>query len=118
MKYLFLLTLIPSLVFSQVLFIQKDSPAPYNGYLFTPEAEKKNADKLIELDYTIQQLGIMKEEQEALKMRLVTWQDAAKSANKELVKQERARFWENTLYFGLGAVLTGVLAVGVSRAVR
>ena len=113
-----MIALVPTLVFGQVQYLPEGTPAPYTGFLFTPEAESEVNDRMIDLEATKQELMITQEENVALGLRLKSWQKEAERANADMVRQERGRFWENTLYFGLGAVLTGFLAVGVSRAVK
>lgn len=118
LKTMLIALLIPAVSFGQVKYIEKDTPAPYTGFLFTPEKEQQIRLTLIEHDFLKLELEVYKDTNKLLQERANLWQKQSTELANELVKKERLTFWQNTLYFGLGAILTGVLAVGVSRAVR
>lgn len=117
-KYLILLALIPTIGLGQVKYIKKGDPAPYEGYIFTIEAELDNRKTLIEHDFTLKQVDLYKANQDVLNKQVELWKSQSKTLSDQLVKKEQNTFWQNTLYFALGALVTTGLAFGVSRATR
>lgn len=117
-KLLLLLGLTPALLFGQVKYIEKGIPAPYSGYLFTEDAELTNRKTLIEHKFMLQELDLYKQNEDILIKQADLWKNQSRDLADQLNKKERMTFWENTLYFALGALVTTGLAFGVSRATR
>lgn len=123
-----LCTLVTLLAFShysvaQVKYIEKDTPAPYTGYLFTPEKEKETRFKLIDLDYykklsevNTERLKVSYEQQEVLEKQVTVWRDSSTKLASELASRQSRDFWENLMYFGLGALITVGLTYSVNQA--
>lgn len=115
---LYTLLLVPTLVLGQVKFIEKDTPAPYSGFLYTREESQKLRLELIEADFNRKELDALKKQNELLMDMASNWRTQSKQLSDELVRKERNSFWQNTLYFSLGALLTGAIAIGTYHAVK
>jgi len=108
---------------AEVKFIEKDKPAPYSGFLFSPTAELENRLKLMDLEYfknlTNNQnklIDLKNKETELLAEQVKLWKDQSESLSKELTRKENYSFWKNLLYFGLGAAITTTIVFGVNKA--
>lgn len=128
MKKIIILTisaLMATSAFGQVKYIEKGEQAPYSGFLFTPEKEaevRQNTEslkyyKLVdesnkrlfelqakELQYTQEQANL--------------WRSQSGELSRQLEDQRNSSFWKQTLYFGLGALVTTALAFGVNQATK
>lgn len=125
MKHLLVLMLIPATVFGQVQYIEKNTPAPYSGFLFTVEAERANRKSLLDLDVYKQldesnkrMLELRIQENKVLTDQYTLWKTQSESLSKQLVDANNNSFWKSLLYFGLGCVVTTGLAFAVTRATR
>lgn len=107
-----------SLQAKEVKFIQKGSPAPYDGYIFDLEAEQNNRLELLEKDNMAKQLSLFKENEKLFESNATMWQSVATQNTERLVKLESNTFWQNALFFGLGVVVTGALAIGLSKGIN
>ena len=117
MKKLLSLLLITSFVAraDEVAPIKKGEPAPFSGYIFDYEAEQKNQFHLIRKDRLEEQVKLYKENEIELMANLNRWQNVAQQNTEALLKVERYSFWQNAVFFGLGVVVTGALAIGLSK---
>lgn len=113
-----LLALIPSFALGQVKYITKGEPAPYEGYIFSIDAELENRKTLIEHKFMVKQLDLYRANEDILNKQVDLWKGQSRLLSDQLVKKEQNTFWQNTLYFALGALVTTGLAFGVSRATR
>jgi hypothetical protein len=119
--FLALLTSLNAL--GQVQYLPKDAPAPYSGFLFTPEAEKANRARLLERDY-FEQLDIQNKQLIQLQITQTTlvqeqsnlWKAQSENLAKQLAAVKENTFWKNLLYFSLGSILTTAIVFGVNKA--
>ena len=126
MRNIFLsIALISGPAVAQVQYLEKGQAAPYTGYLFTPEKESEvrqtnEALKLFKLvDESNQRIIGLKDQELALvNSQSKIWRDQSEQLSKELQEQKNSSFWKQTLYFGLGALLTTALAFGVNQATK
>lgn len=102
----------------EVRLIHKGDPAPFDGYVFDLEAEKANRIELLEKDSLISQVELYKVNEELYAKNTKMWQDTATQNTERLLKIEHESFWQNSVYFGLGVVLTGALAIGLSKGLK
>jgi len=111
-----LLIITPVNTFAEdVIKLDKGTPAPYTGYLFSPETEQKARLSVKELSY-YKELNIINEEALNLYSKRLTLTDTENLQLRDTIrKQEDVNFWKNTLYFVFGAVITGAIAIGVNR---
>lgn len=118
------LTLLTSLnALGQVQYLDKGIPAPYSGFLFTPEAEKANRLRLLERDY-FEQLDVQNKHlielqvaQTAIVQQQVDlWKGQSENLSKQLTEMKDNSFWKSLLYFGLGCILTTAVVFGVNKA--
>lgn len=101
---------------AQPKYIEKGTPAPFTGFLFSAEDELKNRKELIELDGYRQKYPLLNENNEILKQQVNLWRTQSEDLSKQLIRQERSTFWQNLGYFALGAVLTTGMAFAVNQA--
>lgn len=110
---------------AQVTYVEKNTPAPYTGYLFTPQAELDNR-KLLEERKTL----LIKDENNQtiieLKNKLITdtqaqadlWHEHSNEMAKELARRESNAFWRSAGFFTLGAGVTLLLVKAVAQVAR
>lgn len=125
MRHLFILCLLPSLVFGQVKYVEKGEPAPFTGYLFTPEKEGEVRQDVESLKYyklldeSNQRIIALKDKElAAVNANYAIWQKQSEQLSKELEDAKSNSFWRQTLYFGLGALLTTGLAFAVNKSTK
>jgi hypothetical protein len=122
-RLLLLSLLISGTVSAQVKYVEKGTPAPYDGYLFSPDKEqeaRQNTESIKYyklLDESNQRIiNMQKTELDLSSQQAALW----KAQNLELAKQleanNNASFWRNTVYFLAGAAITTALAFGVNKA--
>ena len=122
---LFLSIFISQVSLAQVKYLEKGEAAPYTGYLFTPEKETEvrqgaEALKYFKLvDETNGRIIKLKDDELVLvRQQSDIWRTQSEALSKELQGQKNTGFWKQTLYFGLGALLTTALAFGVNKATK
>lgn len=118
MKKLLGFLLIFSLQANEVKYIEKDTPAPYTGYIFDLEAEQKNQFKLLQRNQFEEQIKLYEENIALYKEDAKEWKMVATENTERLVKIERNTFWQNALFFTLGVVATSALAIGLSKGLN
>lgn len=125
MRSIITLLLISATATAQVQYIQKDTPAPYSGYLFTIEAEKANRKSLLDLDVykeldasNKRMLELRVQENKILDSQYQLWKGQSESLSKQLVSARNDTFWHSLLYFSLGCLVTTGLAFAVNKATK
>lgn len=120
-----ILLLVASPSWGNVTYLNKGDVAPYEGYLFSIEAEKK-------LRVTDQELTLCTEKNDlltksvAINLELTTvyknkadlYQQHSENLSKQLLAEKSDSFLSKGFYFVLGAALTGLVAYGAAHAVR
>lgn len=114
-----------SVALADMKFIPKDTPAPYAGYLFDEESAQKVRLSLLELDYQkefnaslLNTIKLKDENIEIADNRVKLYQEQTVKLAQDLQDQKSKDFWNNFLYFGLGVVTAGVLAIGLDKALN
>ena len=109
----------------QVTYIQKDTPAPFNGYLFTPERELKIRTELMEKDYLLKQIDLEASIRDNLRNQLTLtedqtklWRGESERLAKELTSRRDRSFWVNVGFFGLGVLATVGAAYALKQATK
>lgn len=122
MRYLALL-LIPSLALGQVQSIKKNEPAPYDGFIFTVEAEAKNRKLLLDLDIykaldesNRRIIDLKTRENLILAEQYNIWKAQSDSLSKQVIEANDKSFWRSLLYFGIGVITTTAIVYGVNQA--
>lgn len=107
--------------FAEVRYVEKNQPAPYSGYLFDVEAEKKNRLSLVDLDYfklksesLERESQLYKKDQTLLIEQKNLWQENSNRVTEQLIKERDQNLWTKLFYFGLG-VLAGKLVYDVAK---
>lgn len=109
----FLILSTPNLVFAAscpkpVVLLQEGSPAPCTGYLFSPETE---LEARIAIQTQDKKDEIIKIQGDMLKIRT----EQVNNYETMLKNRESESFWQRTVYFGLGVLVTGFIAANVGR---
>lgn len=115
-KYLLLGLFLANQAIADVQFIDKDKPAPFSGYIFSTDAELKNRQSLMELDYYHKTVPLYEDNIKKLQQQSDLWQKQSQDLALTLVKQENHSFYQNLIYFSLGALLTTAIVYGVNKA--
>jgi len=109
----------------QIVGIKKGEVAQFDGFIINYEMEKNfrliNEENinLKKINITLKDLQVTQEQTiEILNKRLVSSQDLNDKFLDRIHQQESQSFWEKSIFFLGGAVITGALAVGVSRGLR
>lgn len=96
-----------------VTYLVYQEKVPCNGYLFSPKKEYEIRFKIETYDYMEKFVEGQSEMVNVLQQRV----DLAQKQNLYLAERvqdlKSDSFWEKTIYFALGAVLTGVIATNV-----
>lgn len=114
-RFIFLSLLFSSVVNAQVLYVLKDTPAPYDGYLFTVPAEITNRKLLLELDYYKSIEPLYKSNIDTLIKQSDIWHKQSEDLAMTLTKREDRSFWSNSLYFAAGCLVTILVGYGVNH---
>lgn len=126
MKYLIILILTIQSVFAEdsVKYVNIGDPAPFSGYLFSVEKEKRLRLMDQEFDLCNRKSELLSQyatKQEQIMLlsdkKIALYETQIDRLSKQVVEQRDATFWQNAFYFIGGAVLTGVIAYGYSRTV-
>ena len=110
---------------ADVKYVKEGEPVPYTGYLFTPEKEKELRLLDDKLSLSEQKINLLKSTNELQTQlidngnkRIEIYQKQVDYLGEKVVSTEDKSFWKSTLYFTLGAVLTGAVAYGLSQGYR
>lgn len=109
-----LLVSIPVLAEDKVKYLGQNDPAPYAGYLFTPEATKQLRVDAIELDGSKRLNQYYSEQINTYETRLKDYQQQNNELSSRLASSDTS-FFSKAGYFIFGAVLTGMIAYGVYK---
>lgn len=102
----------------EVQFIRKGALAPYDGYIFDADAERDNRSELMQKDNMAAQIHLFKENEKLYEGQVNLWKGVATENTERLVRIQDNSFWRNTLFFGLGVLATGALAIGLSKGLN
>lgn len=123
-KFLFIFIISFNLC-AQVKYIDKDTPAPYNGYLFTVEKTKEVRKDLIEKDRLTEFNKVLQENikiQETVISNQKVQVTELLSQNEKLVKEVDANASTSTfskvLWFGLGVAASGFAVYGAAQLTK
>lgn len=114
MRGVFILALlIPNLVFGAncpkpVVRLIEGAAAPCTGYLFSPETE---LEARIAIQTQDKKDELIKTQEEMLRIR----SEQVTNYEKIIQNKEQNTFLQNAIYFGLGVLVTGFIAVNVGR---
>lgn len=99
---------------NEVVFIQKDTEAPFTGYLFTPNNASKIKAELIQLDYYKQlelsyekSIDLYKKNEDIYNFKVNTLLEQNDKLADALYKSKDRDTWENRFWFVAGIFVTG-----------
>lgn len=98
-----------------VQYLSQGQNTPCTGYLFSPEKELEVRQMKETYNLHLEVKQLQKERIDILETRIDNYQEYQVELEKELRNREDISFWKNTLYFGLGVLLTGAIATNVGR---
>lgn len=108
-----------------VLLLREGDVAPCTGYLFSPAKEDEaynafqDAKYYKELSEKLTLRNELRDKQiDILNTRVNLYIQQSEVLASRVVDQESRSFWQNTFYFTLGVVITGVIAYGVVHGVK
>lgn len=122
MKKLISLLLLTSIPFQaladQVVYLPKDTPAPYTGYLF--DREKAEKIRLLDLNYqeATKKVDYYKTDNDLYEKRLVNLRSQNDNLAQQNVELRENSIWSKLGFFVLGAAATTAIAIGVSRGIN
>jgi hypothetical protein len=98
-----------------VVLLEKNSPAPYSGFLFTQE--KAERVRLLDLDYKqeLKKNEFLTTENVIYLERIKLKDEQIDLLAKRVVDDKDDALWSKIGFFLIGSVLTGAIAIGVSR---
>lgn len=125
MKHLFLILLLVHPSYAQVTFLEKGTPAPHEGYLFTKEAEHKARLSNEELKYVSRVLEFQKNLEEVQTKRLENMTERMLVRDQQIesmaktISETRETPWFSYIgFFLLGSLVTTGIVYGVSRTIK
>lgn len=109
----------------EVKYLEKDTPAPFSGFLFSKESEKQLREMEQDLALCNKASALYVKQSEAqeelfklAQRKASLYETQSDRLAKELADQRSTTFWQNTAYFIGGALLSGIIAYGYSRVLR
>lgn len=96
-----------------VEYVLEGRKVPCTGYLFSPAKEYDVRVKIEKYELTKELSERQNEINKVLEERLKNMREYNQGLSKELRDERSNNFWKNTLYFGLGVLVTGAIAVNV-----
>ena len=121
MKLIISLLMITNFCFAQdVKVVKKGESVPFDGVLFTKELEKDIREDMEKLkrrnDILVKINEVSEKEIDIVTKRLILYQEKSKELADREVQSERDQFIKNALYFLSGALITGLISYGVTKA--
>ena len=115
-KRLFLIVFLSQqVVFACPEIVKEGEPSPCTGIVFTHEQETKIRTDLM---YYKELSGKYKQNAELDAKLLKLERDLSKDLRNELSMRESTAFWENSLFFILGAGLTGLVSYAAFQSIK
>ncbi|PCI45898.1 MAG: hypothetical protein COB41_00480 [Proteobacteria bacterium] len=98
-----------------VSYLSKGSTVSCTGYLFSPEKELEVRLKVEKYNFLEEYSKTQQDINEILSKRLTDSQEYNQYLSKRLKEERGSKFWRTTLYFGLGVLVTGLIASNVGK---
>lgn len=119
----FLLISFPSQ--AEVRLLQEGDKAPYKGYLFDIETEKKIRIDLLQLDYykaldqhNVKIIKLMQDNEDLMNKRIELYQKQNLNLNEQLASSKDINTIERIVWFGLGILATGFAFYGARQLAK
>lgn len=103
---------------SDARYLKQNEPAPFTGYLITPDKAESVRVMKIELDSEKKINSLLLDEQKIYEQRLNLSKDHVESLSKQLADRGNNPTLLVIGGFTVGAVITGLVAYGVARSIR
>ena len=108
-----------------VVLIKEGEIAKCTGFLFSPDAEKKASQAVDDLKY-YQDLSKLLHDRNDLKDKELAIQDSrlrlyiesSQTLSQELIRRDNDGFWQKTIFFGLGIVVTGAAVLLAKQTIK
>lgn len=105
-----------------VQIIQAGQTANCDGFLFSDDAEKKASQAIDDATYYKDLSELLHKRSELsnkqigiLDQRLNLYMTSSNELAKEVVRKRDQDFWQKTIYFSLGVIVTGIAFYGASK---
>lgn len=106
----------------EVSLLEEGQKAPCTGFLFSPDAEKKASQAVDDVKYYKdlsemyqKRTDLANKELQVMDERLKLYMNTTTELAQEVNRKERQDFWQRTLYFGLGILVTSIAVYGASQ---
>lgn len=108
-----------------VVLLKKGEPAPCEGFLFSPDAEKKASQAVDDVKYYKDLSELLHSRNDLLQKqllitdeRLMLYMKTTDELAQEVVRKQHEDFWQKAVYFGLGVAVTGLAVYGAAQAIK
>lgn len=102
----------------EVIHLDKDQKAPYEGFLFDREKAEKVRILDIGLKSQVKINSILTDENGIYEERLTNLREQNSNLSKSLIEERSSSIWSKLGFFILGAAVTTGVVYGVSKATR
>lgn len=110
---------LPTLSFADdAIVLNKDDKAPFRGILLSPRKAAELNDTELERDSLLRSVTLYKSNQDLYEKRTSVLLEQNDKLATQLYSARQTSDWEKVAWFGLGAVLTGLVGYGVYRAAK
>jgi hypothetical protein len=108
-----------------VVLLKKGEPAPCEGFLFSPDAEKKASQAVDDAKYYKDLSELLHSRNDLLQKqlaindeRLMLYMKTTEELAQEVVRKQHEDFWQKAAYFGLGIAVTGLSIYAAAQAIK
>lgn len=108
-----------------VVLLKKGEPSPCEGFLFSPDAQKKASQSIDDAKYYKDLSELLHSRNDLLQQqiaitdqRLMLYIKSTDELAKEVNRKQHEDFWQKTVYFGLGVAVTGLSVYAASQAIK
>ena len=108
-----------------VVYLKQGDFVPCDGFLFSPEAEKKASQAVDDAKYYKELSELLHNKNELylnqiniLDQRLMLYVKTTDELAEEVNRKRNEDFWQKTLYFGLGIAVTGLAVYGAAAITK
>lgn len=115
---LLIIATFPAYGADDVSYLKKGDPAPFTGYLISPEKADSIREMKIDLDTQKQINGLLLDNQKIYEQRVDNLRKQSEDLAKQVETMKDSSMFTKVGFFVLGSVLTGLVAYGTTRVLR
>jgi hypothetical protein len=113
---LMLILSIQSAKCDDAVFLPINKPAPFTGYLITPDKANSIRNDSIDLSTQVHVNSNLTQENALLNQRLTNSQQQGDYLSKQLVSERDSSFLSKAAFFVFGAAVTGLISYGIYKS--